>query len=191
MSEFKRTKEVRSLVKKLHNKKIKIVAGLRQCGKTYLLSELFYKKIVASKKVKGEEFIKIFLNGRDKNYRDSINFNLLLENVSSYAKIIFVDEVQEVNNYHKILIDYLNDHPGIDIYVTGSNSSTLSKDIVEAFKENGDPIFIQPLTFKEIRAVKRNYKLDDYLKYGGIPDVVNGKDKEKEIKRIYDQLYKC
>lgn len=190
MSIFKRSSEVDLLVNKLHNKKIKIVAGLRRCGKTYLLDELFHRRVVSRHIVNEDEFFSIYLSDKHKEYRDADKFKKLLDSNIVKPKIIFIDEVQEVDGYYKILIDYLKDHPDVDLYVTGSNSNTLSKDIVRHFKEYGDPIYIYPLTFDEIRKVKRKYSFDDYLRYGGLPDVVNDNKKSSTtLEDIYKTLY--
>lgn len=190
MSKFKRNTKVKELYKKLHNGKIKIVAGVRRCGKTYLLDTLFYEYVSEKDKLGKNSFTKIYLTGKHKKYKSEELFRSLLKTIAdSNPEIIFIDEVQEAENYHKALKDFIYDYPNIDLYVTGSNSNTLSADIVESFKELADIVYLYPLTFKEIRAVKKTYSLLDYLKYGGLPTVVNTKSKDNEIDYICKQIY--
>ena len=190
MSKFKRNAKVKELYAKLHNGRIKIVAGVRRCGKTYLLDTLFYDYLVKKDKISKDAFRKIYLTGTHKKYKSEESFKTLLESIAKEnPDIIFIDEVQEAENYYKVLKDFVYDYPSVDLYITGSNSNTLSADIVESFKELADIIYLYPLTFKEIRNVKRKYALLDYLKYGGLPTVVNTSSKDTEIDHIYNQIY--
>ena len=190
MSVFERNDKIKELYKKYQNGKIKIVAGLRRCGKTYLLDTLFYDFINKKEHFSESSFKSIYLAGQHKDSKNEESFRLLLNSSAGIdTKIIFIDEVQEAENYYQVLKDFAFDHPKIDLYITGSNSNTLSADIVECFKELADIVYLFPLTFKEIRRVKRKYPLLDYLKYGGLPTVVNAKDKETELESIYKDVY--
>lgn len=191
MSVFARTDKVKELYKKLGNGKIKIVAGVRRCGKTYLLDTLFYKFILSKKYASEKTFVKVYLTGKHKNYKNKDTFkSLLVSFAKNNPRIIMIDEVQEAENYCQILKEFIYDYPQIDLYITGSNSNTLSDDIVENFKEIADTLYLFPLTFKEIRKSKTAYQLLDYLKYGGLPTVVNSKNKQQELDFIYDNVYR-
>ncbi len=191
MSVFARTDKVKELYKKLGNGKIKIVAGVRRCGKTYLLDTLFYKFVLKKKYASENTFVKVYLTGKHKNYKDKDSFkSLLISFAKGNPKIIIIDEVQEAENYCQILKEFAYDYPQIDLYITGSNSNTLSDDVVENFKETADVLYLFPLTFKEIRKSKADYQLLDYLKYGGLPTVVNSRNKQQELDSIYDNVYR-
>ena len=187
---FKRSKEIKQLLNKLGNGKIKIVTGLRQCGKTYLLNTLFFEKLKTLKRINEKTFLKIDLLKDHSRFRSESDFRYLL---SQYAlknpTIIFIDEVQLAENYQNVLIEFLLNNPKIDLYVTGSNSNTLSSDILKHFKEYGDQVHITPLTYREIKRFKRSYEFSDYLKYGGIPIVVNSKNKFEQLNYVFNQVY--
>lgn len=194
MVTFKRIDKVKELYSKIGNKRIKVVAGVRRCGKTFLLTNLFYNYLIQKKKYEESSISIILITGRDSDCRNEKAFrerlsNLALEN----KKIIIIDEVQEVERYQLALKDFSANYPNIDIYITGSNSNTLSSDIIANFKEISDIIYVSPLTYKEIKREKRNYSLLDYLRYGGLPDVVNSpvKKREDELKNIYRTVYEA
>lgn len=191
MAKFKRNNEVRALYKKLHTDKIKIVAGLRQCGKTYLLDTLFFEYVKNKKYADDETFIKIYMFSTHSKYKTKAAFlSFIKSKITEKTKIIFIDEVQEIENYVDVLVHLADEYKNIDFYVTGSNSNTLSNDIVDGFKEHADTLFLQPLSFKEIKKCKKKYTLDSYLKYGGIPYIVNSTDKTGEIKKLYNEVFR-
>ena len=190
MTIYKRSKEINLLISKIGNRKIKVITGLRQCGKTYLLDNLFYKRLKELNITNEETFKKIYLFSTHKQYCGEKDFEKLLSSIATQKpKIIFIDEVQEAENYQKTLIRFLNNHPDIDLYVTGSNSHTLSVDIIENFKEYGDQICVYPLSYSEIKKYKKTYSVNDYLKYGGIPIVLNSENKEEQLKSLYKTVY--
>ena len=192
MSIFKRPEKVKELYNKLHNGKIKVIAGVRRCGKTYLLDHLFYNYLTGKKSISKDKIKILYLTGEHKDFRAESNFrNLLNDLILDSVSIIVIDEVQEIENFQKILIDFVRDNPTIDFFVTGSNSNILSSDIIDYFKESADSIFVYPLTFNEIKKVRKKYLLKDYLQFGGLPCIVNApKDKKSgELKTIYDTVY--
>ena len=193
MAKFRRVKEVDVLISKLGNHKIKIIAGLRRCGKTYLLEVLFKEALLDKKIISNNEFEMIYLAGEHRQYVSASSFgDLLIDCATKGKKVICIDEVQEAENYIRILKNFLHDYPNIDLYITGSNSNTLSQDIIESFKETGDAIIIWPLLYKEIIEEISDYSLNDYLMYGGIPYIVNLNDNQKrreELKSIFENVY--
>lgn len=191
MVEFKRNNEVKSLYKKLHNGKVKIVAGLRQCGKTYLLETLFFNYTKKKHYADETSFLKISMFSEPEVHKTKNGFLVYIKSmINETTKIVFIDEVQEIEEYVDLLIHLAYDYKSVDFYVTGSNSNTLSNDIVDSFKEHADPLFIKPLSFKEIRAKKRTYTIEKYLKFGGIPYIVNSKNQASDIKDLYEKVFR-
>lgn len=190
MSVFRREEIVKLLFNKIGNGCIKVVAGVRRCGKTYLLDTLFYKFLIKKKKYNESSIKIIYLLDEHREYQKEQKLSEYLTSlVSDGKRIIVIDEVQAAENFQKTLTNFAHDYPNVDLYVTGSNSNTLSSDIIDHFKELADPIYVEPLSFEEIRKVKKAYKLDDYLKYGGIPLVINSDNKDDELDRIYSNVY--
>ena len=117
--------------------------------------------------------------------------NFLNEKRNKNKKFIIIDEVQKIKNYHEILIGYKQDKPEKELFLTGSNSKILSSDILLHFQEFGYEIHLSPLTFKEIREAIPDYSIDDYIRYGGLPLIVNElpEKREQELNAIYQELY--
>lgn len=191
---FERREKVRELYSRIGNKRIKVVAGMRRCGKTFLLTNLFYEYLIKEKNYEKSSISTILIVGYDADCRDEKTFRERLSNLASKnKKIIIIDEIQEAKNFQLVLKDFSMKHPSIDIYVTGSNSNTLSSDIIASFKEMSDIIYVSPLSYKEIKREIKGYSLLDYLKYGGLPDVVNASSDNKadELENIYRTVYEA
>ena len=170
---------------------MKIVAGLRRCGKTYLLETLFFEYIKKKHYADETSFLKISMFSEPEVHKTKDGFSAHIRSmINETTKIVFIDEVQEIEDYVNLLIHLAHDYKSIDFYVTGSNSNTLSNDIVDSFKEHADPLYIKPLSFKEIRAKKRTYSFDKYLKFGGIPYIVNSKKQASDIKDLYEKVFR-
>lgn len=183
--EIKRDYYLKKLISKQNNGLIKIVTGIRRCGKSYLLDPMF-KNYLLSTGVKENHIIKLDLDTRknkkylnpdllDKYIRDKI--------IDEEKYYIILDEVQKVDDFESVLNGFLK-ISNVDIYVTGSNSKFLSKDIVTEFRGRGDEINIYPLSFSEYYSVCNNDKLSawkDYITYGGLPLVLLQKNKEDKI----------
>ena len=194
---FSRQKYLDRLIVHKHNHQIKVITGIRRCGKSYLLFNLFYNHLLQSG-VDADHIICIDLeNRRNKALRDP---DALLEHIDSQMidqqmYYILLDEVQLVNEFEDVLNSYLK-VPNADVYVTGSNSKFLSKDVITEFRGRGDEIRVYPLTLREI--CEAQPKLDWknawelYLHYGGLPLCVLQSSEEEKIdylKSLFAETY--
>lgn len=183
--DIKRDKYLNDLINRMHNGMIKVVTGIRRCGKSYLLFNIF-KNYLLEHGVTASHFITIELDQRkNKKYRDPDTIldyiESLIEDDEQYY--IMLDEVQMLQEFEEVLNSLLHIR-NADIYVTGSNSKFLSKDVITEFRGRGDEIHIYPLTFKEFMEA---YDGDmyrgwaEYVVYGGLPLTVTMKTEEQKI----------
>lgn len=184
------------LIASKHNGLIKIITGLRRCGKSYLLFKLF-KEHLRNVGVDDNHIIQVDLEDRrNKNLR---NPDVLLAHIDSKMKdndmyYILLDEVQCVKDFEDVLNSYLKIE-NADIYVTGSNSKFLSTDIITEFRGRGTQICVHPLSFAEIMSVDQRHPIDvwkDYYTYGGLPLVLSlstDEAKEPYLKDLYAKVY--
>ena len=186
--DIKRDKYLNDLINRMHNGMIKVVTGIRRCGKSYLLFNIF-KNYLLEHGVAASHIITIELDQRkNKKYRDPDTIldyiESLIEDDEQYY--IMLDEVQMLQEFEEVLNSLLHIR-NADIYVTGSNSKFLSKDVITEFRGRGDEIHIYPLTFKEFMEA---YDGDmyrgwaEYVVYGGLPLTVTMKDADSSIKGI-------
>jgi len=181
---------------KIHrnNGMIKIITGMRRCGKSFLLFNLFSEALM-DEGVKKDHIIKINLEDRRlKNLRDpdELLHYIDAQIVDQDMYYILLDEVQLVNEFEDVLNSYLH-VPNADVFVTGSNAKFLSKDVITEFRGRGDEIRIHPFSFSEFLSTKdvNNYhdKLFlEYITYGGLPQVVL-METEKEKKSYLHTLF--
>lgn len=197
------------IISKMWDSNIKIITGIRRCGKSTLLFELFYDYLIKSG-VEENNIIKIELDKRKYlKYRNPISLCDYVENIVTNAKdnkyYLFIDEVQLTNEVKDkesgivvTIYDMLNELKGyanLDCYVTGSNSKMLSSDIATEFRGRSSQIKVYPLSFKEIYSFKQIDKrdlLDEYMQYGGMPGLINLKtDEEKKayLNNLYSEIY--
>ena len=165
---------------------IKIVTGIRRSGKSYLLRVLF-KNYLIDNGIKEDHIIELdFENRRNKKYRDP---DALLEYIDSRIVdeemyYILLDEIQLVSEFEDVLNSYLS-IKNADVYVTGSNSRFLTKDVITEFRGRGEEIHITPLSFAEFSSAHlemESYEaLQEYLTYGGLPYVCTEPDEQKKI----------
>lgn len=184
--EIRRDIHLRRLIASQHNGLIKVVTGIRRCGKSYLLRVLF-KNYLIENGVKENHIIELDLeNRRNKKYRDP---DALIEYIDelmidSDMYYILLDEIQLVDEFEDVLNSYLSIR-NADIYVTGSNSRFLSKDVITEFRGRGEEIHITPLSFAEFCSahpkMESNKALQEYLTYGGLPYVCTEPDEQKKI----------
>lgn len=183
--DIKRDKYLNDLINRMHNGMIKVVTGIRRCGKSYLLFNIF-KNYLLEHGVASSHIITIELDQRkNKKYRDPDTIldyiESLIEDDEQYY--IMLDEVQMLQEFEEVLNSLLHIR-NADIYVTGSNSKFLSKDVITEFRGRGDEIHIYPLTFKEFMEA---YDGDmyrgwaEYVVYGGLPLTVTMKTEEQKI----------
>lgn len=183
--EIKRDKYLNDLINRMNNGMIKVVTGIRRSGKSYLLFNIF-KKYLLEQGVQESHIITIELDKRsNKKYRDPdiiLDYieSLIIDNEQYY---IMLDEVQMLNEFEEVLNSLLHIN-NADIYVTGSNSKFLSKDVITEFRGRGDEIHIYPLTFKEFMQVYEGdiyHGWAEYVIYGGLPLTVTMKTEEQKI----------
>ena len=183
--EIKRDKYLNDLINRMHNGMIKVVTGIRRSGKSYLLFNIF-KKYLLEQGVQESHIITIELDKRsNKKYRDP---DIILDYIESLIiddeqYYIMLDEVQMLNEFEEVLNSLLHIN-NADIYVTGSNSKFLSKDVITEFRGRGDEIHIYPLTFKEFMQVYEGdiyHGWAEYVIYGGLPLTVTMKTEEQKI----------
>lgn len=181
---------------KIHrnNGMIKIITGMRRCGKSYLLFNLFSEALMAEG-VKKDHIIKINLEDRRlKNLRDPDELLHYIDAkiVDQDRYYILLDEVQLVNEFEDVLNSYLH-VSNADVFVTGSNAKFLSKDVITEFRGRGDEIRIHPFSFNEFLSTKdpnnhHDELILEYMTYGGLPQVVL-METEKEKKSYLHNLF--
>ncbi len=191
-----RNKYLTNLVESKHIGMIKIITGLRRCGKSFLLFNLFCDHLKESG-VEDDHIIKVDLEDRRNiqlrqpdillNYIDS----RMTDNDMYY---ILIDEIQYVAEFEDVLNSYLK-VKNADVYVTGSNSKFLSKDVITEFRGRGFEIKISPLSFSEFFSAfngSREEALEEYLTFGGLPELIefkNAKQKTDYLKGLFEKTY--
>lgn len=208
--EIRRDFYLEKLIKRKHNGLIKVVTGIRRCGKSFLLNNLFYHHLLESGvdtdhiirfafdsaddlNLIGESLIQM---NREKRGADPEKFTAYIR-----AKVaddgmyyLLLDEIQMLDCFEAVLNGYLRKE-NMDIFVTGSNAKLLSKDIATEFAGRGDEIHMYPLSFSEFMSVYHGDKyagLSEYMLYGGIPLVVlrdNANDKAAALENLFSEIY--
>ena len=196
MKEIKRDYYLNKLIKRRENGRIKIITGIRRCGKSYLLNPIF-KNYLLETGVPEDHIINLDLDYiENKKYHDP---NILFEYVMDKRKdnkmyYVLLDEIQEVDDFERVLNSFLGKR-NLDVYVTGSNSKFLSNDIKTEFRGRGDEIRIYPLSFKEFSSAYSgtdNQKWNQYVTYGGMPYILSldtDEDKSQYLKDLFDNTY--
>lgn len=208
--EIKRDLYLKQLIDRKQNGLIKVITGIRRCGKSYLLNTLFYNYLKNS----GVDDSHIIKFAFDSN----IDLNKIGENIITLEKerrkvdptkfmgyiqskmkdegmyYLLLDEVQFLDCFESVLNSYLH-MDNVDVYVIGSNAKFLSKDVITEFAGRGDEVHMQPLSFAEFMSVYKGDKYDgltEYMLYGGIPMVVLREGEENKslmLKRLFDEIY--
>ena len=197
MDEIKRDKYLRRLLSKRGNGLVKVVTGIRRCGKSYLLDPIF-KDALLREGVPEDHIVKVELD-RISNKRFHDNPEAFDRYVREQIKdedrhYVILDEIQLVDGFSWVLNGLLYER-NLDIYVTGSNSKFLSNDISTEFRGRGDPIQLGPLSFSEfsqVRSGDRAECLNEYLTYGGMPLVVSQSDdaaKASYLSELFSETY--
>lgn len=208
--EIKRDFYLNKLISRKGNGLIKVITGVRRCGKSYLLNTLFYRHLLACE-VPEDHIVKFAFDSADDLHQIGEN---LIELQRKRKKVdpekfmafirskltdtdmyyLLLDEVQLMDSFEAVLNGYLR-KDNVDVFVTGSNAKFLSSDIITEFAGRGDEIHMYPLSFSEFMTVypEDRYKgLSQYMLYGGIPLVVlrsDPKDKIFMLENLFSEIY--
>lgn len=209
---IKRDYYLNRLIRNMWNGEIKVITGIRRCGKSVLLFDLFYEHLLAQG-VREEQILRLELDQRKYyKYRNPITLCDYVDSIVNSHKnekfYLFVDEVQltikvkdedeenggiEVTIYD--MLNELNAYKNLDVYVTGSNSRMLSKDIATEFRGRATQIHVYPLSFGEFYSYiggEKHTALAQYMLYGGMPRIIaltDEKDKKTYLSNLYEELY--
>ena len=206
--EIRRDEYLERLIVRKHNGFIKVITGIRRSGKSYLLNTLFYKHLLESGVGEGhiikfafdsaDDLLKIgedpivLDNEREDRKVDPTKFlNWLQPQITgSEMHYILLDEVQKLGAFESVMNGFLRKN-NLDVYVTGSNSKFLSKDILTEFEGRGDEVHVLPLSFSEYYAFKGGDKgeaFDEYSVYGGLPAVALMATEEQKSSYLISQM---
>ena len=209
--QYARTQYIDQLIRKKDNGRIKVITGLRRCGKSFLLFTL-YRQYLLDNGVGEDQIVGLALDEIDNaKYRNPFELNKVVkERMPDKNKryYVFIDEIQFVNEIRNPYVDDPNKKitfidvvlglmkiPNADIYVTGSNSKMLSSDILTQFRDRGDEIRVNPLSFAE---VYEHYEGDkrgvwrDYYTYGGMPlvwEMESHEEKSRYLRDLFNRTY--
>ena len=192
--EIKRDIYLERLIRREKNGLIKIVTGVRRCGKSYLLFNLFHNYLL-EKGVREDHIIEIALDDRsNKNLRDPDNMLSFVKEqiVDRDTYYISLDEVQLLAEFEDVLNSFMHIR-NADVYVTGSSSKFLSSDLVTEFRGRGDEIRIYPLSFREYCSVyegSADEAWDDYFTYGGLPLILSRETTEEKAEYLMSLFQK-
>lgn len=196
MKEIKRDVYLNKIIEKRENGLIKIITGIRRCGKSYLLDPLF-KNYLLESGVKEDHIIKLDLDERknnkflDPDQLDQYIRDLIKDNDQYF---LILDEIQKVEDFESVLNGFLHIR-NLDVYVTGSNSKFLSSDIITEFRGRGDEVRIHPLSFSEFYSAFNGTKeeaWEQYVVYGGLPRILSFKnevEKSEYLKNLFEKTY--
>lgn len=208
--EIKRDVYLNKLVSKKNNGLVKVITGIRRCGKSYLLNTIFYDYLIELG-VEDDHIIRFAFDSaedlrligesaiqmqKEKRGADPEKFMSYIRSRMSDDKMYYLllDEVQLMDCFEAVLNSYLRKQ-NVDVYVTGSNAKFLSKDIITEFAGRGDEVRMYPLSFAEFMSVYSGDKymgLSEYMLYGGIPLVVlrsDPNDKAQTLKNLFTEIY--
>ena len=195
--EIRRDRYLERLIAHKGNGRVKIVTGIRRCGKSYLLFQLF-KRHLTETGVKPNHIIEIQLEDRtNKELRDPDACLAFIKKQIKDQKpyYLLIDEVQLMSEFEDVLNSCLHIQ-NLDTYVTGSNSKFLSKDIITEFRGRGDEMYLRPLSFKEFRTTHPDKLFDEvwteYMTFGGLPYCAllpTREEKADYLKRLFDEVF--
>ncbi len=194
--EIKRDKYLGALIDRMHNGMVKVITGIRRSGKSYLIFQLF-KKYLLAEGIAESHIVEIeFDRLENREYRDPYHALAYIKSciIDDNHYYILLDEVQLLDEFVDVLNSLLR-IVNVDVYVTGSNSKFLSRDIITEFRGRGDEIHIYPLSFKEFISVYQGdvYQgWSDYVTYGGLPLTVMMKGDEQKaiyLTRLFQETY--
>ncbi len=206
--EIKRDEYLNRLIVRKHNGFIKVITGIRRCGKSYLLNTIFYNHLI-SENVPSDHIIKFAFDSADDLLKIGEN-PIVLDNERENRKVdpekfinwlmpqfsdkgmyyLLLDEVQKLGAFESVLNGFLR-KANIDVYVSGSNSRFLSSDILTEFEGRGDEVHVLPLSFAEYYTFRQGDKseaYDDYSVYGGLPSVALMMTEEQKTTYLISQM---
>ena len=195
--EIRRDRYLERLIAHKGNGRVKIVTGIRRCGKSYLLFQLFKRHLIETG-VKLNHIIEIQLE--DRSNKELRNPDACLAFIKKQIKdqkpyYLLIDEVQLMDEFEDVLNSCLHIQ-NLDTYVTGSNSKFLSKDIITEFRGRGDEMYLRPLSFKEFRTIQPDKPFDDvwteYMTFGGLPYCAllpTREEKADYLKHLFDEVF--
>ena len=204
--QIERNVYLNKLIARKHNGFVKVITGIRRCGKSYLLNTLFYQHLLESG-IEDSHIIRfafdsaqnLMLIGEDlmeieegKRKVDPEKFMTYINDkiVDDGMYYLLLDEVQNLGYFEAVLNGYLR-KDNVDVYVTGSNSKFLSSDIITEFAGRGDEVHVLPLSFSEFFSVYDGSKeeaFDDYMVYGGLPSVALMQTEEQKVAYLATQI---
>ena len=208
--EIQRADYLNQLLARKQNGLIKVITGVRRCGKSYLLNTIFYRYLLTEgvdpdhiirfafdsaedlQKI-GEDMIQLQKKNKKVDPAKFVTY-IRARIVDNALYYLLLDEVQEMDAFETVLNGYLRNE-NLDVYVTGSNAKFLSSDIVTEFEGRGDEVHLNPLSFSEYMTVWDGDKYEGfskYMLYGGIPLVVlrkEDRDKERTLQRLFEEIY--
>ena len=204
--EIKRNKYLDMLKIRKHNGFVKVITGIRRCGKSYIMNKIFYEDLLkngidenhiikfafdSAKDLAliGEDLQKLNKSKQKVNPKKFMNY-IESKIVDKEMYYLLLDEVQLLDCFESVLNGYLREN-NLDIYVTGSNSKFLSSDVLTEFAGRGDEIHVLPLSFSEFYAYNNDnldYAFDDYMVYGGLPAIALMKTPEQKISYLKTQI---
>lgn len=194
--EFSRGAYVSQLVSQIGSGQVKVVTGVRRCGKTYLLNTLFKRHLIEAG-IRADHIVEMDFDGyRNSVYRDPDRFLSFIDGriTDGEPYFLLLDEIQLLDRFPEVLNDLLR-MENVDVYATGSNARLLSKDVVTEFRGRGYEIPMRPLSFSEFMEGFNGDKRDGYLEYatyGGLPAVVLRKsadEKTQYLTSVMSEVY--
>lgn len=195
-----RPRYLQQLIDRRDNGEVKVITGPRRCGKSWLLSHI-YKDYLLSQGINENNIVIVSLDtDEDEDGNDLIDPIKLKSHLHAHITnedenyYIFLDEIQEVDGFERI-VNGINSHDNVDVYVTGSNSKFLSSDIRTIFRGRGDEVRVFPLSFKEFCAERTEPQSElwkEYYTYGGMPALLKQRTAEQKVKylqRLWNKTY--
>lgn len=193
---IKREKYLQELLSLQGNGLIKVITGMRRCGKSYLLFEIFVSQLI-EQGIRPDHIVKVdFEDYKNKELRDPDRLYAYVESCIKDTEqyYLLLDEVQLLHSFEDVLNGFLR-KPNVDIYVTGSNARFLSKDIITEFRGRGYEIKMYPLCFREYMTAfsgSPQAGLNEYMLYGGLPQILSFTAEEQKVnflKRLFAETY--
>ncbi len=195
MKEIKRDFYLNQLIKKDGNGQIKIITGIRRCGKSYLLKKIFYKYLLKNNDKDHILYIPLDI----KENEPLLNGNKFIEHIRTLIKddkkyYLLLDEIQKMDDFVPVLNTFLYED-NIEVYVTGSNAKLLSKDVVTEFRGRGDEVHVYPLSFSEYMTGFDGNQYEGYEQYsiyGGLPYTLSfetDNERSNYLKNLFEETY--